>query len=169
MGLQGWLRENVRLLPLGRSKHTCHIPAADGSVSIVLPLNTRVVPIRQGKGRLLIQRWVGDWNCGDCVEKALRNKLPKPVNTKATKRLLLLERDNMRLSEDMILEEIEKRRARFPELAKVNEIWLAETVVCETEKVVYFWLYDANQRLTSSLGFCNGRLIERCEGGVSTL
>lgn len=167
--IQDWLKENVRSLPLGRSKHMCHILAADGSVSIVLPLNTRVVPIRQGKGRVLIRRWVGDWNCGDCVEKALRNKLPKLVNTKASKRILLLERDNMRLSEDMILEEIEKRRATFPELAKVNEIWLAETVVCETERVVYFWLHDANQQLTTSLGFNNGRLIERCEGGVSTL
>jgi hypothetical protein len=169
VGVQDWLKANLRSLPLGRSQHTCHIQATDGSVSVVLPLKTRVVPLRQGKARLLVRRWVGDWNCGDCVEKALRNKLPKLVNTKASKRILLLERDNMRLSEDMILEEIKKRKATFPELAKVNEIWLAETLAYETEKIVYFWLHDANHQLTSSLGFDNGHLIERCEGGVSTL
>jgi hypothetical protein len=87
------------------------------------------------------------------------------VKTKADKRILLLERDQFTLKELSIYDEIEVRRTMFPDLAKVHEVWFAETVFYESDKYVGFELYDS-RILVQTLGFLDGRLLERSENGM---
>jgi hypothetical protein len=49
------------------------------------------------------------------------------VNTKADRRILVLERQHMNLYPEMMMEEIVKRENLFPDLARVDEIWILET------------------------------------------
>lgn len=64
-----------------------------------------------------------------------------------------------------IYDEIEKRRAMFPDLAEVHKAWFAETVFYETAKCVSFELYDS-RALVQTLGFMGGQLIHRSENGI---
>lgn len=78
--------------------------------------------------RFFLVRRFGQQNVGEVVEKALRKKL---IETHASKRVLLLERQDWRLNEGEVLTEIEHRRAQWPDLNHVDEIWIVET---ESEK-----------------------------------
>ncbi len=62
------------------------------------------------------------------VEKALRRKLPKLVNTRADRHVLLLEREDFTFDPELIFAEIERQRPSFPLLNRVDEIWEVETV-----------------------------------------
>jgi hypothetical protein len=98
----GKVRLQVRLQPLGK----------DGPHDPVFP------PI--------VQRY-GDMKIGDSVEKALLKKLPKLVKTNVSRRLLMLERDQGWVAPDDIYKGIDRLRSRFPDLASVHEIWIADT------------------------------------------
>jgi hypothetical protein len=50
------------------------------------------------------------------------------VNTAADKRILFLERQHMNLLPNRILDEIDKLKPAFPDLALVDEIWILETI-----------------------------------------
>src|SRR5437867_12933455 len=89
-----------------------------------------------------IKRYAVPADLGDVVERALKTKLPKLVNTPADKHILLLERDQVASSELEIYAEIEKRRSRFPDLKQVDEIWFADTFLLESEEYVNFALVD---------------------------
>ena len=91
------------------------------------------------------------------MEKALETKLPKLVNARANKRILLFERDQSFPSDLQIYEAVAKRQARFPDLAKIDEIWFANTAVYETEKWVSFALIDGRGQV-EWLIFENGTL-----------
>jgi hypothetical protein len=87
------------------------------------------------------------------------------VRTDADKRILLLERDQLPLNEQSIYDEIAQRRAMFPDLAKVHEIWFAETVFYErfgAQKCVFFNLYNGQSQV-KTLGFLEGQLIHKSE------
>jgi hypothetical protein len=60
-------------------------------------------------------------------------KLPKLVNTPATRRVLVLERRHMNLGPKQILHEIETRSASFPALSSVDHIWSVKTVFFATD------------------------------------
>lgn len=75
------------------------------------------------------------------IEKALKRKLPKLVNTTADKRVLVLERQHMNLRPEMMMEEIDRRRNLFPHLAGV-EIWILETHLYDTSFVFRFERYE---------------------------
>ena len=163
--LHSWLKANIASLPVGRSRHDCQFIVA-GNVKSVLPLEIRVVPLFDPEGVLLIRRY-GEEKVGDSVERALSAKLPKLVGTKANKRVLLLERNQMRLSESDILDEVEKRKAQFPSLSDVHEIWFAETVF-GADKYVGFQMY-MNGTLVRTLGFCEGRLFTKSVNGMPVM
>jgi hypothetical protein len=74
---------------------------------------------------LILGRY-GDSRVGDSVEKALRGKLPKLAKQPADRRMLLLQRDQG-FADEGIHEEIERLRPWYPLLAKVDEIWIADT------------------------------------------
>ena len=160
-----WLKANRLLLPEGNSEHVGPIGDSRKRKVRDLKLQVEVIIVPGYPGAFLIRRY-GQENLGQVVEKALQKKLPKLVNTEADKRILLLERDQWKLMELSIYDEIEKRRVVFPDLAKVHEVWFAETVFYQTAKYVYFQLYDSQAALVQTLGFGEGRLINRSENGI---
>ncbi len=130
--VHAWLKANRLKLVEERTEHFCPINGAAGNAPTNITLTIRVVPLRRGStaepGIIHMRRQQMDNNLGDVIEKALKKKLPKLVNTPADKRMLLLERQYMDLLPEMMLAEIDRRRAAFPELEKVDEIWIIETI-----------------------------------------
>ncbi|MCC7155838.1 MAG: hypothetical protein IT161_14780 [Bryobacterales bacterium] len=163
-----WIKANRLTLPEGSSQQPCAVNGTPAKIT----LTVRVTPLRRGDkaepGALHIRRQQIDNNLGDVIEKALRKKLPKLVNTPSDKRILLLERQHMNLLPESMLAEIETRRASFPELAKVNEIWIIETIFYGTAGGTYlrFELYK-NGHVTRSYDFKDGKLLTRFEGGFA--
>ena len=162
-----WLKVHRFLLPEGRSQHKCPIGDVRKTKVSDLNLQVRVIFSPGFEGAFMIRRY-GVERLDEVVEKALKEKLPKLVKTKADKHILLLERDQFTLSELRIYEEIEKRRVMFPDLAKVDEVWFAETVFYTSDKYIRFELYDS-RTLVQSLAFLDGQLIGRSENGMPTL
>jgi hypothetical protein len=95
---------------------------------------------------------------GVVVEKALKTKIPKLVETSADRRILLLERDQV--DESRIYQEIVRRAQNFPDLAKIDEIWFANTSMLTSEGWAYFTLMDG-RGLVELLSFQNGVLRSR--------
>jgi len=130
--VHAWLKVNRLLLPDGISEHRCAVKAVPGKPPFDITLNLDVVPLQTGlaaeAGSLHVRRQQVEDNLDAVIEKTLRRKLPKLVNTTVEKRILLLERQHMNLYPHMILGEIEKRRSSFPDLAHVDEIWIIETI-----------------------------------------
>src|SRR5262249_13726310 len=128
-----WLRTNRLSLPKGNSEHSCTVTGIPDKPGIDITLHLKVVDL-PGEGKLNVRRQqVGD-TLGDVIEKMLAKKLPKLVKATASKRVLLLERQHMNLLPKSINEEIEKRRAMFPRLADVHEIWIVENIPFFQEK-----------------------------------
>jgi hypothetical protein len=165
--VHAWLKANIGSFPEGTSRHICPVRDVKKATDIDLCLQVRVVFSPGHVGKLLVRRY-GEPRLGEVVEKALRAKLPKLVRTEASKRILLLECDQFTLTERNIYDEIEKHRAMFPDLAKVHEVWFADTVFYESfggQKSVIFNLYD-DQSLVKTLGFWDGHLIDKSENGI---
>ena len=159
-----WLRRNVRSLPLGRSDHQCAI-SETASIAICAKVFAEQPSYA---GALMLGRIYQPGTLGFLVEKALREKVPKLVNTEADQRVLLFERDQMLLDERTVLGEVDTRRLDFPELAKVNQIWFAQTIFYERDQCVDFVLHE-NDETVESLTFLRGRLITRVSRGVATI
>lgn len=131
-----WIKSYRLALPEGVSQHPCSVTTIPGKPPFDITLHVKVVRLQHGPRRetgvLHVRRQQVDISLGKVVEKALLNKLPKLTNTPADKRILLLERQHMNLYPHSILDEIDKRRASFPQLALVSEIWFVETALYET-------------------------------------
>ncbi len=172
--VKDWIRANRLSLPEGRGKYPCQVAGVSGNAPFEILLNVRVTPLKRGTadepGALHARRQQMDVNLGDVIEKALGKKLPKLVNTKADKRILLLERQHMNLLPEMMLDEIESRRAAFSELACIDEVWIIETMFYGTAfggTHLRFELYrDGN--VIRSYDFNEGKLISASEDGWPT-
>jgi hypothetical protein len=160
-----WIKSNRLSLRDGRSEHRCGVTGVPGRVSFDIRLNLKVVALQHGPaaetGLLHVRRQqVGD-NLDVVIEKALRKKLAKLVNTAADKRILLLERQHINLLPERIHNEIENRRPAFPDLARVNEIWIVETIGYGTAFFgthLRFELYE-NGTVARSFDFNEGKLL----------
>ena len=130
--IQDWIRSNRLALCDGMSEHQCTITGIPGRGPSDITLTVRVDDLQDGPvaepGILHVRRQKVEDNLGEVIERALRKKLPKLVNTAADKRILLLERQHGNLSPKDILNEIDKRKSSFPDLAHVDEIWILETI-----------------------------------------
>jgi hypothetical protein len=126
-----WIRSNRLAIADGCSQAQCEVAAAGGNPPFKITLTVKAVPLKSAaglvRGSLHVRRQQIQNNLCNVIKKALRRKLPKLVNTKADKRILMLERQHMNLLPEMMLEEIEKVRSSFSELARVDEIWILET------------------------------------------
>ena len=161
------------MLAEGNSQQPCPIKATSGNAPGEITLTVRVTPLRRGDkaepGALHVRRQQTENNLGEVIDKALKKKLPKLINAPADKRILLLERQHMNLLPESMLAEIENRRASFPELAKVDEIWIIETIVYGTAfggTYVRFELYQSGH-LARSYDFKDEKLLTRFEGGFA--
>lgn len=99
------------------------------------------------------------------IERALTKKLPKLVNTPADRHILFLERDQFTFHHEQIFDEIDRQRAQFPLLNRVDEIWIVETVDYKQGRHVDFELYDGDN-LIASLSFENGALTGHSKDGM---
>lgn len=111
-------------------------------------------------GNCLIFRDKMPGDLGTIVEKALKTKIPKLVKTAADKRILLLERDQIGLGDSQVYREVVKLAPKFPDLARIDEIWLANTSILASEGWAYFTLIDG-RGLVELLSFENGVLKTR--------
>jgi hypothetical protein len=162
-----WIKSNRLVLPDGTSKHGCAITGIPRVPLFNITLNVTVVPLPHGVGPaaetgiLHVRRQQVEDSLDKVIEKALRKKLSKLVNTKAVKRILLLERQHMNLDPRRMLDEIKKRRPAFPDLARVDDIWMLETPFYGTAfggTYVRFELYE-NGTVVRSFGFSEGKLV----------
>lgn len=162
-----WVRSNRLILAEGMAEHVCPVTGISGEPSFDITLTVRVTSLKRGSaaeyGALHVRRQQVDVNLGQVIEKALTKKIPKLVNTNADKRILLLERQHMNLLPKSMLREIEDRRPSFPDLARVDEIWIVETVFYGTAfggTYLRFELYDkSGDDHIRIFNFKDGRLI----------
>ena len=171
--VQRWLQANLAQLGEGEGYHDCPIAGS----GIVRPFTMKLhIKITNSKGvdrGPLIRRW-GPTEVGASVEKALTAKLPKLANTPADVRILLLERNQMSLSEAQIWQEIRRRAAYFTLLSEIAEIWFAETVFYDVSpdpnwcEYLGFNQYAGDEaRFMSSMEFMRGVLISRSQDGIA--
>jgi hypothetical protein len=107
-------------------------------------------------------------NLGEVIDKALKQKLPKLARTRADKRILFLERRHMNLYPKSMLDEVEKRKSTCPNLARVDEIWILETMLHERDSYLRFERCE-NDTLVGSLDFQGAELLDKFENGVLVL
>ncbi len=164
-----WLRINRLSIPTGDSKHACRVKGIPGKPDTDITLTLKVVAV-PGEGKLHVRRQqVGD-TFGDVIEKMLAKKLPKLVKSAASKRILMLERRHMNLFPERIYQEIEKRRAVFPSLHDVHEIWVAEKIPFfqERDGDVWFELWEGGKPIRH-FDFQDGKLVARSENGMAAV
>lgn len=163
-----WLRDNIRSLPSGDSMQRCLVASSGNAPAADLQLQVQILEDADFEGKPPLIRRYGPVNVGETVEKALRAKLPKLVGTAADKRLLMLERRQWALDEKQIHDEIETLRPGFPDLAKVNEVWIVETVTATPDLMhgsIDFRQY-VNRRVVENFWFRDGRLAGRSKNGM---
>jgi len=141
-GVLTWLLREHGVLPEGRTEHVLSVGGSSKNRPLTLHIAVENNKAPGLRGHCHISRNQVPQDLGSNVEKALKTKLPKLVNTPADKRILLFERDQMFPGDNEIYAEVAKLWATFPELAKVDEIWFANTAIYETEKWVSFALID---------------------------
>lgn len=141
--LLDWLLENHPAAPQeGLSSHVVTVAATSKNGPLALPITLRTMHLRGMAGSCLIARDKMPGDLEAIVEKALRTKIPKLVATAADKRILLLERDQIALGDHEIYRQIVKLRGAFPDLARIDEIWIANTSILASEHWASFSLMD---------------------------
>jgi hypothetical protein len=116
------IRSNKNSLPEGRSQLHC-VTAAEREIMLQVEL---VRDLGTKEPRTLIRRY-GVFDLAATIRTAFTTKLPKLVGTPASRRLLMFERDQWHVDHTAIAAEVKVQRADFPQLASVDEIWIAET------------------------------------------
>lgn len=160
--IHSWIAKNRLKLCDGEQDYSCEIAGME-SVNLRVK-RTALGNERPKPGRLLIGRQQMKNDLDQVVEKALRTKLPKLVNTQADRHLLFLERDRFNFFPELIFTEIERQRPCFPDLERINEIWHVETIFL-SEGYADFDLRKGNELLTT-MSFENGVLMGRSENGM---
>jgi hypothetical protein len=145
--IHSWIATNRSDIRDGKHRYPCDLP---GCLQIELTVDrNKLGAERSHPGVVRIRRQQVTNDLDLVVEKALRKKLPKLVNTKADRHLLFLERDQFTFFPDLIFNEVERQRPIFPLLEKVDEIWHVETIFYPSEGAVYFELREGNRVVTS--------------------
>lgn len=116
------IRAKKDTLPEGWSELRCAT-----SVGRELLLQARRVKDPSAKDYLTLIRRYGQFDVEETVRIALEKKLPKLAATNVQRRVLMLERDQWHLDHTAIGAAVEAHRPFFPQLASVDEIWIAET------------------------------------------
>lgn len=167
--VHAWLAANRLKLCMGDSEQTCTVSGIPGKKDFELTLTLEVHALDRGQvsdeGIIHIRRQQVESNLDQVIAKSLKRKLPKLVNTAAERRILLLERQHMNLVPKAILAEVERQRTGFPELAKVDEIWILETIFYGTpfgETYLRFERYDKG-KLVADMDFNRGKLLSSFE------
>jgi hypothetical protein len=89
--IHSWIANNRVNLREGTCRYLCDVPGMP-PVALTVKRNT-FAPPRPHPGSMLVRRQQVTNDLDKVIEKALRKKLPKLVNTKADRHVLFLERD----------------------------------------------------------------------------
>jgi hypothetical protein len=127
-----WMKANHASIPLGDSEQTIMI-----SASTSLKVKFRNVDTGSSAGYCWLGRADKPDTLDRIVEKAIKRKVPKLARTNADKRILLLQREQISMSDNEILVEVEKLASIYPDLARVDEVWMVNTSIMESEGCVY--------------------------------
>jgi hypothetical protein len=128
-----WIGENVAGFPDGQSKSTFRHDDLDIELGI-----SKMTLERDENGKVLFSRAVPPNSLPDVMRTAFKRKLPKLVGTLADKRILLLEQNSLLQGSNEIHEVVGKIAAEYPDLKKVDEIWLVGTVGWESDDYLYY-------------------------------
>jgi hypothetical protein len=152
--LLAWMRANHASIPPGESEQTIMIGG-----SLPLRVKFKSDGSRSSVGYCWLARCDKPGNLDKIVEKAIKRKVPKLVRTQADKRILLFQREHISMGDTEILALIETVTPQYPELARVDEIWFANTSIMESKGWVY--LSRLHRGPTQIMRFHNGVLKHR--------
>lgn len=127
-----WFSDKRHTIPEGVSIHKISNLGFDLSVKI------EKTNLPGYEGKVFVGRTKMPKTFRAIIKKALSEKLPKLTATNADKRILLLEKNSPLVGYDEFTETIRLIGTEHPELAEVDEIWVANTVAMESEKVAWF-------------------------------
>jgi hypothetical protein len=161
--IHSWIANNRLRLRDGTHRYRCDVPELP-PVTLTVERNKFGLP-RPNQGSMLVRRQQVTNDLDKVIEKALRKKLPKLVNTKANRHVLFLERDQFTFHPDLIFTEIGRQRPNFPLLEGVDEIWHVETIFYRRGGHVYFELRKGD-RLLATIAFQNEELLGHSKDGV---
>jgi hypothetical protein len=167
--LLAWLTANHTAAPTEGAAHH-KVPVCCGSKKgpLELEITLQTMHIPGNPGGCFIARKDMPKDLGTVVEKALRTKVTKLANTSATKRILLLEKEQVPFSVLQIYAEIVRLASSFPDLAAIHELWFVDTSCWATEGWAWFSLLDGRglvELLTFEHGALNARRDDRAELG----
>jgi hypothetical protein len=86
-----------------------------------------------------ISRFLPADSLREVVGRALSRKLPKLVAERANRHVLLLEQADIAHGHADIRVAIDDLNSKFPDLARVDEVWLVKTTGWEAEGVLFFY------------------------------
>jgi hypothetical protein len=153
-----------RLLTWMKSNHA-NIPVGDSQATVVLgngvnlTVKFRNAPTDNDTGYCWLGRCDKPNTFDKVVERAVKRKVPKLVRTQADVHILLLQREHISMSDTELRNELEKLTISYTDIAKVEEIWYANTSIFETEGWCYF--LRIGDCPTETMRFQNGVLKHR--------
>jgi hypothetical protein len=127
-----WFRDARLTVPEGQSVHS--VPDVGFDLTLHIEKDDSPYP----EGRVCVSRSDIPDDFQLVVRKALEDKLPKLAGTRADKRILLFEKDNLPRGYTEIGKVIESLKGEFPDLAKVDEVWVVNTVARVSEGCLFF-------------------------------
>lgn len=161
--IHSWIATNRLDLREGKHEYQCSVPGMPTATLTVERVKFGLP--RRDPGSILVRRQQVRNDLDKVIEKALRKKLPKLVNTKADRHVLFLERDQFTFFPDLIFNEIARQRSNFPLLEQVDEIWHVETIFYKQGGHVDFELRNADH-LQATMAFHNNLLVGHSKYGV---
>lgn len=126
-----WFRREVRSMAAGTSMY--RIPG------LTFDLDVRIEKqhMPDYKGKVFVMRSNMPESFEGVIRKAFSDKLPKLVAANTDRRVLLLERGTVP-GDYQFVKTIEVVGKDFPELGKINEVWVVTTAAWVTENLVWF-------------------------------
>ncbi len=133
--LRTWLQAHLSSFPEGTSRHK--VPGLP--FELLVTVEKTVNEVFRPAGYFFVARSLPSDSLDDVMKVALARKLPKLVGTQADRCILLLEKADVVHGFARLRKAIDNVRPEFPQLAHVDEIWVAVTPAWETESVIWFY------------------------------
>lgn len=124
-------------IPLLNEGRTCEEIAGSGfKLEVTLEITVHDPGM---KDHVWISRTLPDSSLEIVVRRALEHKLPKLLSEPASRRILLFEKADIAIGLANIRVVLDSLSAEFPQLKKIDEIWLTITNCWDQEDVLFFY------------------------------
>lgn len=131
--LRKWIRDSISTCHDGESTH--EVRHGDLKVEILV---SKMALEHHETGLMLFGRYDMPDSLIDVIRTAFKKKLPKLIGTDTEKHILLFEKNIPVYGNTTVYEMIKSVSADFPDLKKVDEIWLIETSWWESDNYLSF-------------------------------